>query len=149
MSLVHMADRGGQAHRLESVNAAYAQHDLLANAKLLVTAVERTRNRPVGRGVLLHVRVEQEQRHSPYLDFPQLGQHDAVRILDPNHEPIARSVEHGRNGHSAPNVDRGTLALPTVSVERLTEIPLRVGQAHPDERQTEITGRFELVASED
>ena len=60
---------------------ADAEHDLLADAELLVAAVEGPGDGPVARRVLLEVRVEQKQRHAADLHLPELREDDAVRVL--------------------------------------------------------------------
>ena len=88
---------GERPERLERVDAADAEHDLLADAELLVAAVERAGDRAVGRGVLLEVRVEQEERDAADLHPPELRADDrragtCTRMM--SRLPLA--VEHRR-----------------------------------------------------
>ena len=80
---------GERPSGLERVHAADAEHDLLADAELLVAAVERAGDRAVVGRVLREVRVEQEERHAADLHLPELRVDDAVRVRDVDDEPLA------------------------------------------------------------
>ena len=73
VALVHVEDRGLDAAGRERLDAADAEQDLLAQAVLAVAAVEAVGDGALGRRVVRHVRVEQEQRHAPDVDAPDRG----------------------------------------------------------------------------
>ncbi len=109
--LVHVAHGRRQTDGFERVDAADAEHDLLAHAELLVASVERSRDRAVGGVVLLEVRVEKEERDAADLHLPQLRVHGAVRVLHVDDETLARGVQDGDDRHAVPVVDRVALVL--------------------------------------
>ena len=96
VALVHVEHRGLDAARGERLDAADAEQDLLAQAVLAVAAVEAVGDGALGRRVLGHVRVEQQQRHAADVDAPEHG----VQRRRPGaaRDPDARAVrrEHGR-----------------------------------------------------
>ena len=140
---------GDRAVGADGAHAADADEDLLADALVLVAAVE-----PVGDAaqvgvVLLDVGVEQQQRHPPDRGLPDarpqrlpaghrdLDEHLLALGVDEQLQRQALRVEH-----------RVGLQLPAVQRQRLAEVARPVQQPDADQRQAEVRRRLEVVARE-
>ena len=141
---------GEPGERADRAHAADAEQHLLAQPVLGVAAVQ-----PVGDGaddlaVLLHVGVEQQQRHAADLGDPDAGGQrlvagqpdldlgDRAVLLAQQRERQAVGVEH-----------RVGLLLPAVAGQRLAEVAVPVEQADADDRHAEVAGGLEVVAGQD
>jgi hypothetical protein len=147
--LVHVADRRREPDGGERVDAADAEHDLLPDAELLVAAVKGPGDVPVGHLVPFEVRIEQEQGDAPDLHLPELRDDLALGVGDLDGEALAVGAHDRQDGQAVPVVDRVTLRLQAVVVQKLAEVPLRVREPDAHERKPEVAGRLEVVARED
>ena len=134
----------------QRTNPADAEQHLLEQTVLAAAAVQPVGDISLGRLVVLDVGVEQQQRHPADLRLPDLrdqvssaGQPDAhlerFVVLGPqqrDRQPVG--VEHGI-----------ALLLPALPGERLREIAGAIEQAHPDDGDTEVGGRLEVVTGQD
>ncbi len=82
VAFVEVEDRGVDPHRLDRPDAADPEEQLLADPDPGVAAIEPRGQRPVGLGVRVDLRVEQEQRDPPDQDLPDPGVEDAGVGLD-------------------------------------------------------------------
>ena len=151
---------GDRAVRADGAHAADADEDLLADALVLVAAVE-----PVGDAaqvgvVLLDVGVEHQQRHPPDRGLPDARlEHLPGGHRDLDEHLLARGPGRSVSGarfwpdeqlqRQPLRVEhRVGLQLPAVERQRLPEVPRPVQQPDADERQAEVRGRLEVVARE-
>ena len=148
MPFVHVAGGRGDAHRSQRADAADAQHDLLHQPHLDVAAVELIGDVLVLLAVGRNVGVEQIERDAPDLHLPDLHPDGTPRKVECDAERLALRVAHRLEGHVVEIVVGIALLLPAVGIERLPEVALLVEQAHRDKRQTQVAGRFEMVAGE-
>ena len=134
---------GLQAHGLQRPHAADAQHDFLADARIVVAAVERIGDVAILRqDVFGDVGVEQVQRDPAHVQFPNLDANVAGGQLHGDLQVLARCVLHRRNRQGIEVVDRVALLLPAVGVELLPEIALLVEQAEADQRIILVAARI-------
>ncbi len=131
-------------------HAADAQQHLLAQPVVLAAAVEPVGDPALGRGVLLDVAVEQQQRHPADLHAPDVGVQGAPlgqRHRDDHRVALGVAQQLQRQ---AVRVQRGVvLELPAVGRQALGEVAGPVQQAQADQRDAEVGGRLEVVTGED
>ncbi len=149
VSLVHVADRGRDAHRRQGLHAADAQQDLLADAQLAVAAVEAAGDHAVAAGVGGDVGVQQVQLDPADGDAPDLRLDGAARILDADRQRPAAGLSHQLDRHVERIVLGVGLLLPAVEVQVLAEVALLIHQADADDRDAEVRGALEMIARED
>ncbi len=143
--------RAGQpAVRPDRTHAADPGQHLLGHPVLAGAAVQLVGDLPLGGLVLLDVGVEQEQRHPPDLDLPDLGPQRAAAgdgEGDLHRRAVGLAQERQRQ---AVRVDRRVeLLLPAVPGQPLGEVAGPVEQADADDRDAEVAGRLEVVAGQD
>ena len=131
------------AHRAQRAHAADAEDLLLAQAVLLVAAVEAGGDgaRPVG--VPLDVGVEQEERDAADLDAARsarrTGSCGLSRTISTHQRLAVRVVDAGRRLGARFELRRD-VELPAVVGQPLPEVALAVEEGDADERQAEIAG---------
>ena len=147
--LVDVPDRRTQPQQLQRAQPADAEHDLLADAGLLVAAVEPRGDVAVGRVVLREVRVQQEQRDPSHAHEPD--EDGDLALADRQLDDRRASARNGRQRDRKPRgVERRVaLVLPPVGVEGLAEVVLAVEEADPDDRKPPVARGLEDVAGED
>ena len=135
MALIHVEDGGLQTHGFERAHAADAEHDLLADARVVIAAVERIGDVAVLRqDVLGDVGIQQVERDAADFDVPDLDERFAGGQLDRDLKILAGGILDGLDGQSVEIVDRVALLLPSVGVEELAEVALLIEQPEADER---------------
>jgi hypothetical protein len=134
----------------DRTHAADPGQHLLGHPVLAGAAVQLVGDLPLGGLVLLDVGVEQEQRHPPDLDLPDLGPQRAAAgdgEGDLHRGAVGLAQERQRQ---AVRVDRRVeLLLPAVPGQPLGEVAGPVEQADADDRDAEVAGRLEVVAGQD
>ena len=88
--LVHVAHGRRLAQRPQGPDAADAQHHLLADAHVVIAAVEPGRDLPIVGVVLRNVRVEQIERDAADIDPPDANPHIAARQGDADQQRRCR-----------------------------------------------------------
>ncbi len=148
MTLVDVPHRRLEPERTQRANAADAEHGFLLLPQLVAAAVERACDQPILGDVLRHVRIQQEDRHTPHRRLPDA--HGDVALEPGTRDPhlAAVGVQRGRQRRAA-WVDRRVVRyLLAAAVDALVEIAVPIQQAHGDERQIQIAGRLAVVARE-
>ncbi len=147
--LVHVPDRRLDAQRLEGARAADAEHELLGEAHLAPRRVENAGDRTVGRVVLRHVGVEQQQRHAPDEGDPDLEMELAAAVRDRDHHRPA-GVSGRRTDRQAGEVVLGVdVLLAAVGVDVLVEVAVPVEEPDSDQRHAQVAGALQVIAGED
>ena len=146
--LVHVADSRLDAQGVEGAQTADTEQDLLADAHLAVAAVEAGGDLAILGAVLLDVGVQQIEGDQADLDRPDAGEDRAVRIGDLNRQGVFGAVDEWTDRHEVEVVLRIVLHLPAVGVEDLVKIALAVEETDADERQSQVAGRFEVIAGQ-
>ena len=142
MTLVGVEHVGLDAERPQRPHAADAQHDLLAQAVVLVAAVEAVGDVDAVGAVAVDVGVEQVQRDATDVGPPDVGPHGLAGEVDGDLDAgVGQAERAGREVGDA-------LLLPAVGVEALAEVALGVEQADGDERHAEVRRRLEVVTGE-
>ncbi len=156
VALVGVEDLGGRVAGdagvdAERAHAADAEKQLLAQAVLLLAAVQPVGHLAVVVGVALDVGVEQQQRHAADAGDPDAGEQvRAARHLDRDRwrgSPFGLTQQGERQLVGVE--DRVGLLLPALAGQRLLEVAALVEQAHADERHAEVRGGLQVVAGED
>ena len=127
---------------------ADAQQHVLREAGVGVAVVEARGDHAPQAVVLGHVGVEQEQRHAPDVDPPDLRVHVLVADADADHErgAVRRRDDGARD---ALGIGRHpVLLLPPRGVDALAEVPAPVHEPDRDERQPAVGRLLEDVARE-
>ena len=83
VALVQVPDRGRQAQRPDRADAADAQDELLVEPHLASADVQDVGDRPVGVGILGHVRVEEQHRDPADLGDPDRDEQVPTRAARP------------------------------------------------------------------
>ena len=131
-------------------HAAHAEQHLLLQAQLAAAAVQALGDDAGRLVVLVHVGVEEQQRHPAHLGAPDVGvQLAATGQLDGDAGGRAVLVAQQRQGQPVGVEDGVVLLLPAVAVQALAEVAGLVEQADPDDRDPDVGGRLEVVAGED
>ncbi len=132
VALVGVEHVGIDAERPQRPYPADAEHDLLAEAMVLVAAVQAVGHGHAVGGVAGHLRVEQVQRDAPDVGPPDVGGHRIAGQVDCHLHAGVGEAERARIELSP------VLLLPSVRVEPLAEVALRVEQADADQRHAEV-----------
>ncbi len=148
MALVDVPDGRREAECAQRAHAADAEHGFLLQAQLAAAAVEHVRDVPVRLGVLLNVRVEQQNGHAADARAPDARHDRAARKRTPHEDLVARAVARGAQRRVL-GFDVDVLGnLLAVAVDVLIEVALPVQQADRDERQPHVAGGLAMVAGE-
>jgi hypothetical protein len=140
---------GQRAERPHRPHSPHSQQQLLPEPVLAPATVEPVGDLPQGGLVLLHVGVEQQQRHPAHLGQPDLrGQHPALgqRDGDPDRRPAVLPQQRQRQPvRVGPRV---MLLLPAFRGQRLAEVAVPVQQPHPDQRHAQVARGLEMVTGQ-
>ncbi len=147
---------GGGAVGPHRPHPADAEQQFLAQPVLGAAAVQPVGHLAQGGLVLLHVGVQQQQRHAADLGDPDLG---GQRRLGRQRRPSARrDPDPDRGAGRVPQqgqrqpvgvAGRVPLGLPALGRQRLGEVPVPVQQADADQRDAQVAGRLQVVAGQD
>ena len=146
--LVEVEDAGHDAQRMQRLQPADAEQQLLPNAHADVAPVEPRRQGAVLRRVPLDVRVEQQERPPPHgrLPYPRAQGSGAGR--DHRHDRLAVRPDRRLQWQLGEVYLRVVLLLPAGGVEPLPEIALAIEQADADERDAQVGGALDVVAGQ-
>ena len=141
---------GNRAEGPHRAHAADAEQQFLAQPVLAAATVQAVGDLVLCGLVLLHVRVEQEQRHPADLGQPDLrGQQLA---FGEGHVDLHRvAVGAPQQGQRQPVrvIGRVAFRLPAVRRQRLREVPVPVQQADADDGDAEVARGLQVVACQD
>jgi hypothetical protein len=148
VALVGVEHLGLDPEGVQGPDPADAEQDLLAQAVLAAAAVQAVGDRPLGRAVLVHVGVEQQQRRPADLGPPDLGVEHAVGQAHRDQQRLAVGVPDQLEGQLV-GVE-GRVATPAGGRRRSATggSSRAVEQADPDHGHAEVAGRLEVVAGE-
>ena len=136
--------------RLDRARAADAEQQLLQQSVLAAAAVEAIGDAAELLDVLLHIRVQQQQRDAPDREAPDAGVQRAA-LGEREHDLRGGSVRVPQHAHGqAVRIEhRIALLLPAVARDRLAEVAGAVEQSDADDRDAEVGGALQVVARED
>ena len=148
MALVEVHHRRVDPHRPQRAHAAHAEQQVLGEAQVARAGVQARADPARHRAVLGAVGVEQEERHAPDVDAPDLR--DDVLGADGDGDRDRLAAVAGDERHRlALGVGRHPrLVLPAGGVDALAEVALAVEQADGDQRQRPVGGLLEDVAGQ-
>ncbi len=129
MALVRVEHLGLDTDGLQGAHATDAEQDLLPQTVLDVTAVQPVGDLTKVVGVLLHVGVEQEQRHAADVRPPHRGAQRPTGDVDLD----AHTVDRGQCHRIRVEVGVALL-LPAVDRQLLAEVAMAVEQPDAHER---------------
>ena len=143
MALVGVEHLGLEAERAQRPHAADAEHDLLAQAVVLVAAVQAVGDRRRRPGELPSTSVS--SRYSGMRPTSARHTWTVHRVAG----EVDGDLDAGVGQAERPAGEVGdALLLPAVGVEALAEVALGVEQADADERHAEVGRRLQVVAGE-
>ena len=151
MAFVHVQDVGLGIRRQDGPQRAQttdAEHDLLANAGVLIAAVQVAGDPAVVLAVVGQIGVQQIQRHAPNRGHPDAGEHGAARERDLDDHWCARRIQDRAYGERVGVEPIVGFALVASIVDDLAEVSVAVQQPDGDQRQAQVTGCLEVVASQ-
>ena len=149
VAFVHVEDGGLETHRLQGAHAADAEHDLLADARIDIAAVERIGDIAILRQhVFRDVGVEQVERDAADVELPDLNEDVAGGQFDGDLEIVALGVLHGVERQRVEIVHRIAFLLPSVGIQKLAEVALLIEQPEPISGIILVAGRLQMVAGE-
>ena len=141
---------GEPAPGARGLHAADAQQHLLAEAVVLVAAVEPVGDAALGGRVLLDVAVEQQQRHPADLRPPDVRvQRPALGQRHGDDRGGAVVLAHQLHRQAVRVQRRVVLELPPVGRQALREVAAAVQQPDADQRDAEVGRGLEVVAGQD
>ena len=148
VALVEVHHRRVDAHRPQRAHAAHAEQQVLGEAQVARAGVQARADPACHRAVLRAVGVEQEERHAPDVEAPDLR--DDVLGADGDGDRDRLAPVAGDEGHRlALGIGRHPrLVLPAGGVDALAEVALAVEQADGDQRQRPVGGLLEDVAGQ-
>ena len=139
---------GAMPERPQRPHATDAQDQLLVKSHLAAADVQDVGDRAIGWVVDRVVRVEEQHRHPPDLDGPDVDLDVAPGKLHGDRERIALAPERPRDREASGVVIGVAVLLVAVRVDRLAEVPVAVQEPDPDERQGHVAGGLHVVARE-
>src|ERR1019366_6538154 len=145
MAFIQMADRRMDSKCSKRAHATYPEDDLLLETELAVAAVQRTGDLAVRLGILRNVGVEQVQRNSAHLRFPnpRIGQTSGK--LNRNGERVVPNVNLRHQSQVGEIVHRKGFLLPSIRIQILPEVTMLVEQANPRQWQSRVAGRLQMI----
>ena len=148
MALVQVHDVGMDVERLEHARAADPEQPVLREPDVRVAVVGARRRPPAHRVVLGQLRVEQEQRHAPDLDAPDLEGDRAAEERDRQAQRLAvRPVDEGHRQLGGIVVEPVLLLRPG-DVEPLDEVAAPVEEPDADHGEAAVARLLEHVAGQ-
>jgi hypothetical protein len=155
VALVRMEHLGPRVAREAAVgpygtHPADAEQHLLEEPVLAAAAVEPVRHAALAEVVLLHVRVEHQQRDPADLGQPDAGVEGFAAGEGQGHlGGCAVGLAQEGHGQFVRVQDRIVLLLPAVPGQRLAEVAVPVEESDADQGYAEVAGRLEMVPGED
>ena len=150
VALVHMVDGRLDAHSLQRAITADAQQDFLADAEVLIAAVQLVRDVAILRArVLRDVGIEQIERRAPHVGPPDARVDRAAGEIDADREWRAVRRADRVQGEIIEVIVLVRLLLPSGLIEVLAEVTLLVEQAHADQGNAQVAGGLDVIAGED
>ena len=147
MTLIEMADFRLQANGAEQAPAANTKNKFLPQAHLRIAAIEFTRDAALRRRISEVVGVEKVELRPPDRNFPAAQPYLRPGKYDFQPQPFSVGPSQRANGKLAWIIHRVECSLLSLGIELLPEIALTVKQTDSHYGNTQITGRFHLVAS--
>ncbi len=147
MSFVHVKNFRLDPERVQRIDAADAEYDLLSHSHFEIAAVKLRRDKPISRVVLRNIGVEQIKLNAPDVKFPKAGVNIAVQNLHCNQQRgiIMPNFADWQMMKVLIKTDR---VLDSVLVDFLPKISVPIEQPDGNKVQIEIAGRFAMVAGE-
>jgi hypothetical protein len=148
VALVEVHDAGIDAQRMQRAHAADAEQRVLPQAHAGVAHVQARGDPAVREVVLRPVGIEQQQRHAPDVDAPDLR--DDLALADRHGDRHGPAVVAGdeRCRHALGIRLDPVLVLPAGGVDALAEVAVAVHQADRHQRQAHVGGLLEDVPRE-
>src|SRR5438874_5831805 len=147
VSFVHMKNFRLDSERVQRIDAADAEHNLLSHSHFEITAVKLRRDKPIFRFVLRNIGVEQIKPDAPDVKFPKAGVNIAVQNRH-RHQQRAIITLDFSDRQMMKVLIKTDRVLDSVLVDFLPEISVPIEQPDGDKVQIEIAGRFAMVAGE-
>ena len=142
VTLVEMMHWGQPPQRGQCPGTSDAEHHLLIEAMMAVTAVEPVGDPTVVLAVRLEVRVQDEKRDPAHIDAPNPGGDVPTGEWDAHHHTGVQSAQVDR-------VDgRVVLRLPSIG-DLLIEIAMSIEEPDTDQREPPIAGSLQMVTGKD
>ena len=149
VSFVQMINAGHDSQGGQCFDPAHAQHQLLADARAVIAAVQPAGQVAVFRAVAVDVAIQQIEVHPPNAHQPHLGQQLAGAGGDLHRHVLAGRIAGGLHRHVFDFRVEIFFALIAFGVEMLLEIALVVEQPDGHQRDTQSAGAFDVVAGKD
>src|SRR5262245_582748 len=132
----------------QSPQATDAEHDLLANTCVLVTAVQMASDPAVVLAILREVGIEQVQRHLADLGAPHACVDGAAWERYGDSDGRAVWPQHGQQRRMVVVEPVVRFALVAGVIDDLTEIPVAIQQTDGNQWQTEVTCSLQMIAGQ-
>ncbi len=146
VAFIEVTDLGLEAEGGQQPPAADAERDLLAEAHLLIAAVQFAGDVLIRRRVRRIAGIEQVESGPPDLDLPGAQPEGGSRRRDFDPDPRAIRPAHRRDRQLPGVVEGIDRLLRSVPVDDLTEIAVLIEQSHADHGHAEIARRLQLIA---
>ncbi len=145
---VQVIDARRDAQRPQRSHAADAEHQLLANSRAMVAAVQPAGQLAIFRAVSSTSQSSRYKLHAADVHQPDLGEQRSGARVDPHGDRLAIGADRRLHRHV---LDLGVeifLVLIAVDVEVLLEIALVVEQTDRHQRHAQAAGALDMVAGE-
>src|SRR5262249_46962196 len=149
VAFISVKDSRLNAQGAQNTHASDAKYNLLSNPMFLVAAVKACGEFPVPMLVFFNIGVHQVERYGTEADAPDDNEYAETANLQLNKESLF--------GVGAGRFNRRFIAfqqfidvfLPTVRLNSLMKITLRINEADSDQGNTEVAGFFAMITCKD
>ena len=145
MPLVHVVHGRGDLHRVQRVHASDAEHNLLFDPHLQISAVQLCGDEPVLLGVFGNIGVEQVENDPTNLQGPDLRAHGALQDFHLHKEGLPVGIQRFGQRQMAEVLVQLHAVLPAFLVDLLAEIAVPIQEAECDERHVQVACRLAMV----
>ena len=147
VAFVHVENVGRKAHGAQRADAADAEDDFLADARVTADAIKTRGQTTIVGAVGGQIGVEQIQRHAADVGTPDLAD-DAGAPVDFHLNGQSVFADDWFDRQVGKVVIGEFFLLPPVGRQALLEIAVAIQQADRDQRQGQIAGGFEVIAGQ-
>ncbi len=143
---VHVENRGLDTQHPQEPHAADTQHHFLHDPGGRIASVNACRHLAQVARVLLHVAIQKIERTASHTRHPYTEEDGGAHDVDLPHERVAIGFQNRLHRQVARIEHRIGFDLPVIPVNGLLEISVPIEKGDSDKAQSQIAGRFGMVA---
>ena len=133
----------------KDTHATDAEHNFLSNPMLLVSAIEPRRKLAIAMLVLFDICIHEIKRHGAEIHTPHHDKDTQTSDVQLDQEPFVMRRSCGFDRRFPAFQQLVDIFLPTVSLDPLMKISLRVDKSHAQQRNSKVAGFLAVIAGKD